>query len=93
MQFGEGWLPERCEGRGDRLLGGLGRDHTGAAGHPLATVQLPAAQGDDLVANHPREADLRERPPLAADRDHRLAGGDDARLRAWPMPVATAWLQ
>ena len=33
----------------------------------------PAAQGDDGAAERPGEADLRERPPLAADRDHGVA--------------------
>ncbi len=68
------------ECRGDRLPGGLGHDDTGAAAHALAAVQLPAAQGDDLVADDAGEADLRERPPLATDCDHRLAGGDDGKV-------------
>jgi len=71
---------EGCQRRGDCLLGGLGGDDAGAAGHALAAVELPAAQGDDLVADDAGEADLRERPPLAADRDHRLAGGDDGEV-------------
>jgi hypothetical protein len=64
----------------DGLRGRLDGDHPRAAGHPLAAGQLPAAEGNDLVADDAGEADLRKRPPLAADRDHRLAGCDDGEV-------------
>ena len=53
---------------------------TPGARHPLAPVERPAAQRDDGAAERPRVADLRERPPLAADRDHDLAGGDHGEV-------------
>jgi Glycosyl hydrolases family 15 len=78
------WGPEPRSGRRQRgrdgLLRRLGRDHARGALHAAAPVQLPAAQGDHGAADRAGEADLRERPPLAADRDHGFAGGDDGEV-------------
>src|SRR3954453_2801203 len=61
-------------------MGRLGRDDARSALHTLAPAQLPAAQGDDRAAEGSSETNLRERAPLAADRDHRIAGGDDREV-------------
>src|SRR3954454_17953678 len=61
-------------------MGRLGRDDARSALRTLAPAQLPAAQGDDRAAEGSSETNLRERAPLAADRDHRIAGGDDREV-------------
>ena len=52
----------------------------GPALHVAAPGDGPAAQGDDRPAEIAGVGDLRQRPPFAADRDRRLAGGDDGEV-------------
>ena len=77
----------------DRLLRRLNRDDPGPALHLLAAGDAPAAQGDHGAAEVAGEGDLRERAPLAADRDRRLARRDDREVAGVADPVATTWVQ
>ena len=76
-------------------LGGAAR-RTALRDHVPALAATPSRSRHQLRApppcRRPGEADLRERPPLAADRDHRLAEATTARLRRAD-PVATTWVQ
>jgi hypothetical protein len=71
---------EDGECRGDGFLGRIGRDDARGALHAVAAGQLPAAQGHHGAADRPRMADLRERSPLAADRDHNLTRADHCEV-------------
>ena len=65
----------------DGLLGGLGRrPRPGAPAISSLPRDAQLRRAIDRPAEVAGVADLRERPPLAADRDHRVAAGDDGEV-------------
>ena len=82
------------EGQIDRHLRLRHHLDPGAGLHRAGPAHRPALNRDHRPAQGTSEGDLRQRPPLAADRDHRIAGRRRPRGCAHgPIPVATTCVQ
>ena len=53
---------------------------SGVCARATPSTSQPRLQDHDLAAERAGEADLRERPPATADRDHGVAGRDDGQV-------------